>query len=593
MPAGMARPPMPSSPAVAGSVGVRPPLPTPAVASNTARPPFPMPMRPPPPMPVNGSPANAMAPRPPLRMPAMAPRPPAPISLAIPNFARPQIVGQVTQRPPMPSPAQLPSQRTPLPSGGPSMPLAPGQRPPSGAPATGLTPGMNQLPPRPSPPLMPRPPSAPVAPIQAMSTGKPSPFSQAPSGSTPLASAPGSAPAMGMRPPMPQANPVMRPPPPRPMVPIRPPSMAAAPPMGSAPMNVPPPMGSPNMMAPLAQSNGMPSPHAPIPSSFSQPPSPMKSSVPMRPQMQFASQISSLQQSPIKSPQLRPLPTMMTNGYSQQGPSGQPGQYPQAQAQLQQGQRIGQYNQLQPGQYSQAQPQAQYAQSHQPGQYPQQQQGYPNQQQQQPGYPQHPQPGQFQQAAPQQRVNPAAIPSVVAVLEADRDRFKDFGPYLTYTHVADHPPPLPTTSAHISVLDDGNSAPTFIRTTMNHVPATDELCENSKIPLALLFQPFAHSTEPVSVADLGELGPVRCNRCRAYINPHCQFIKGGRAFVCNLCEMTNEVPEEYYANLDMNGKRIDLDLRPELRYGTVDFVATKVKKSSILEGSLIFHVGVY
>ena len=41
--------------------------------------------------------------------------------------------------------------------------------------------------------------------------------------------------------------------------------------------------------------------------------------------------------------------------------------------------------------------------------------------------------------------------------------------------------------------------------------------------------------------------------------------------------MSNEVPDEYYANLDMSGKRIDLDLRPELKHGTVDFVATKVK----------------
>ena len=43
------------------------------------------------------------------------------------------------------------------------------------------------------------------------------------------------------------------------------------------------------------------------------------------------------------------------------------------------------------------------------------------------------------------------------------------------------------------------------------------------------------------------------------------------------CDMANDVPEEYYANLDMSGKRIDLDLRSELKFGTVDFVASKVK----------------
>jgi protein transport protein SEC24 len=210
-------------------------------------------------------------------------------------------------------------------------------------------------------------------------------------------------------------------------------------------------------------------------------------------------------------------------------------------------------------------------QGYPPSQTQPQAQQYPQTQLQNQQYPQTQ--NQAQPPYQQQRVNPAAIPSVVAVLEADRDRFKDFGPFLTCTHIAEHPPPLPSSIAHISVVDDGNSAPNFIRTTMNHVPVSEELCENSKIPLSLLIQPFAAAAP---IADLGELGPIRCNRCRAYINPHCQFIKGGREFICNLCDMSNEVPEQYYANLDMNGKRIDLDLRPELKYGTVDFVATKV-----------------
>jgi protein transport protein SEC24 len=208
-----------------------------------------------------------------------------------------------------------------------------------------------------------------------------------------------------------------------------------------------------------------------------------------------------------------------------------------------------------------------------------------------PSYPQtsHPQgPAQYQNssyaggnvAAPQPaapKVNPAAIPSVVSVLEADESRFKESGqPFYTFSSIVENPPPLPTTRS-VSIVDDGNSSPQYIRSTLNHVPISEEVCENSKIPLGLLIQPFAASPQSeVPLADFGEAGPLRCNRCRAYINPHVQFIKGGRYFVCNLCDMSNEVPEEYYANLDMSGKRIDLDLRPELKYGTVDFVASKV-----------------
>ena len=184
-------------------------------------------------------------------------------------------------------------------------------------------------------------------------------------------------------------------------------------------------------------------------------------------------------------------------------------------------------------------------------------------------------------AAP--KVNPAAIPSVVAVLEADELRFKESGqPFYTFSSIIDNPPPLPTTRS-VTIIEDGNSSPLFIRSTLNHIPASEEIRENSKIPLSLLIQPFAkNSQNEIPLVDFGPSGPIRCNRCRAYINAHVQFIKGGRYFVCNLCEMSNEVSEEYYANLDMSGKRIDLDLRPELKYGTVDFVASKVKSFKYL-----------
>jgi protein transport protein SEC24 len=188
------------------------------------------------------------------------------------------------------------------------------------------------------------------------------------------------------------------------------------------------------------------------------------------------------------------------------------------------------------------------------------------------------------QQPPAPKVNPAAIPSVVAVLENDELRFKETGqPFYTFSSVVDNPPPLPTTRS-VSIIDDGNSSPQFIRSTLNHIPISEEICENTKIPLSLLIQPFASSPQTdVPLVDFGAAGPLRCNRCRAYVNAHVRFIKGGRFYVCNLCDMSNAVPDEYYANLDMSGKRIDLDLRPELKYGTVDFVATKVKTSKFIK----------
>ena len=46
-----------------------------------------------------------------------------------------------------------------------------------------------------------------------------------------------------------------------------------------------------------------------------------------------------------------------------------------------------------------------------------------------------------------------------------------------------------------------------------------------------------------------------------------------RRFQCNVCGMHTEVPLEYYCALDGNGIRHDIDQRPELRQGSVEYIA--------------------
>ena len=69
-------------------------------------------------------------------------------------------------------------------------------------------------------------------------------------------------------------------------------------------------------------------------------------------------------------------------------------------------------------------------------------------------------------------------------------------------------------------------------------------------------------------------GPIRCRRCKAYINPHVKFVDGGRKFVCNLCNVDTEVPPEYFCNLDHTGRRADTMERPELSRGSYEFLTT-------------------
>ncbi|XVF31201.1 hypothetical protein REPUB_Repub16aG0125100 [Reevesia pubescens] len=138
-------------------------------------------------------------------------------------------------------------------------------------------------------------------------------------------------------------------------------------------------------------------------------------------------------------------------------------------------------------------------------------------------------------------------------------------------------PPPPATSDYI-VKDTGNCSPRYMRCTIHQIPCTADLLANCGMQLALLVQPLAlpHSSEePIPVVDLGENGPLRCSRCKGYINPFMKFTDHGRRFICNFCGFIDYTPHEYLCNLGPDGRRRDADERPELCKGTVEFVATK------------------
>ncbi|CAH8307444.1 unnamed protein product [Eruca vesicaria subsp. sativa] len=138
-------------------------------------------------------------------------------------------------------------------------------------------------------------------------------------------------------------------------------------------------------------------------------------------------------------------------------------------------------------------------------------------------------------------------------------------------------PPPPATVDYVA-RDTGNCSPRYMRCTIHQIPCTVDLLSTSGMQLALIIQPLAlshPSEEPIQVVDFGESGPVRCSRCKGYINPFMKFVDHGRKFICNLCGYTDETPRDYQCNLGPDGRRRDADERPELCRGTVDFVATK------------------
>ncbi|KAG0229526.1 COPII coat Sec23p-Sfb3p heterodimer component [Actinomortierella wolfii] len=200
--------------------------------------------------------------------------------------------------------------------------------------------------------------------------------------------------------------------------------------------------------------------------------------------------------------------------------------------------------------------------------YQQQAPAQPYQQQQAPR-PQQPQP----QAGNRPRLDPDQIPSPVAVQEADQIEW-DEKPFITSSRTS----ATPLASTDFVATDAGNCNPKFFRMTTYNVPATEDLLNTSQLPMGLIIQPLAQlrpDESPIETVDFGDAGPARCRRCKAYINPYMIFTDGGRRFVCNMCLFENEIDPNYFCNLDMNGRRCDLDQRPELRNGSIEFAVPK------------------
>jgi len=175
-------------------------------------------------------------------------------------------------------------------------------------------------------------------------------------------------------------------------------------------------------------------------------------------------------------------------------------------------------------------------------------------------------------ASGQNKVSPEDMPSV----PLSRDSIQQYfftNMYPTFERLV--PPPA---TVSFAAFDQGNSSPKFARLSLTNIPTSGEGLRSTSLPLGLLLQPLAPLQAgelAVPVLDFGDVGPPRCHRCRAYINPFMMFRNGGNKFVCNLCNYANDTPVEYFCATSPQGVRVDRDQRPELTRGTVEFVVPK------------------
>lgn len=102
-------------------------------------------------------------------------------------------------------------------------------------------------------------------------------------------------------------------------------------------------------------------------------------------------------------------------------------------------------------------------------------------------------------------------------------------------------PPLVTTN--FLVQDQGNCSPRFIRSSMYNIAITNDMMKNTAVPFSLVISPLARLAPgemSPPIVNFGELGPVRCVRCKAYMCPFMTFVDSGRRFQCAFCKATTD-----------------------------------------------------
>ncbi|XP_067857318.1 protein transport protein Sec24C-like [Heptranchias perlo] len=175
-------------------------------------------------------------------------------------------------------------------------------------------------------------------------------------------------------------------------------------------------------------------------------------------------------------------------------------------------------------------------------------------------------------------INPDTIPNPVQVTENDKVLWES---QLFCTDTRGQVPPLTTT--HFTVEDRGIASPRFVRCTTYSFPCSPEMAKLSHLPLAAVVKPLATLPEgeaPVCLVDHGEAGPIRCEKCAAYMCPLMQFLDNGRRFQCPFCDAVSQVPDHYFHPIDYTGKRADRPNRPELSRGSYEFLMPQQQRKN-------------
>lgn len=126
-------------------------------------------------------------------------------------------------------------------------------------------------------------------------------------------------------------------------------------------------------------------------------------------------------------------------------------------------------------------------------------------------------------------------------------------------------------------MDELSADKSLLRVTTDRIPNNHGLSKDCGIPLAIVIKPYGElpTGEEVPTVNFQNKPIVRCQECRAYVNPFIKFIDNGYRWICNFCKLDNKTEAYYYNHLDPStGYRVDYNDRAELWSGSVDFLAS-------------------
>ena len=155
----------------------------------------------------------------------------------------------------------------------------------------------------------------------------------------------------------------------------------------------------------------------------------------------------------------------------------------------------------------------------------------------------------------------------------------------------------PHSTSFYSVKETQNSSCRFIRPTLNSVPISQSLINETNLLFGICVQPFTEIPdyeEPIPIVQTKD-SIFRCKQCKSYINNKYNIsysAQSQQVAICNLCQYEN-VLDSNVPGIKMEYLNSDYANCPELVKPTIDFVApTNFKASRLFVPHYLFMIDI-